>query len=60
MAENGRQAETPLLDEWLAEAGEDGVASAVTAARAAIENGSTPGFTDREALLEYLGRRRDE
>jgi len=47
----------PLLDEWIHEAGEPAVLASIRAARAAIEDGSMPGFTDPEAMLQYLGRR---
>ncbi len=45
---------TPLLDEWLAEVGDDGVAAAVDAARAQITDGSLRGLSDKDELLEYL------
>lgn len=45
---------TPLLDEWLAEVGYDGVAAAVDSARAQITDGSLRGFSDKDELLEYL------
>ncbi|MCL2393488.1 MAG: hypothetical protein FWC87_02275 [Acidimicrobiaceae bacterium] len=57
MAEETDQAGMPLLDEWIHEAGEPAVLASIRAARAAIEDGSMPGFTDPEAMLQYLGRR---
>jgi hypothetical protein len=57
VAEQGDRTGTPLLDEWVDEAGEEAVVASVRAAKTAIEAGSTPGFTDREAMLHYLGRR---
>jgi hypothetical protein len=51
--------ETPLLDEWRAEVGDEEVAAAVESARAQIADGSLRGFSDKEELLEYLqGSRR--
>jgi len=46
----------PLLDDWIAEAGAEQVIAAVKAAVHQIEDGSTPGFTDKQELLAYLGR----
>ena len=46
--------ETPLLDEWRAEVGDEAVAASVEAARAQIADGSLRGFSDKEELLEYL------
>ncbi len=60
MAEHPDQAATPLLDEWIAERGEEQVVAAVKAAMRSIEEGTTPGFTDKAALLEYIGRRAPE
>lgn len=51
--------DTPVLDEWRAQVGDEAVAEAVEAARASIADGSLGGFSGGE-LLEYLrgGRRR--
>jgi hypothetical protein len=57
MDERQRRVSTPLLDEWIAAEGEEQVVAAVKAAIQAIEDGTTPGFTDKAALLEYIGRR---
>jgi hypothetical protein len=51
-----RSSETPLLDKWRDEVGDDAVAAAVEAARARIADGSLPGFSDKEELREYLQR----
>ena len=51
-----RSSETPLLDEWRAELGDDAVAAAVEAARAQIADGSLRGFSDNDELLDYLQR----
>lgn len=52
-----RSTETPLLDEWRAEVGDDAVAAAaVEAARAQIADGSLRGFSDKDELLDYLQR----
>jgi hypothetical protein len=50
------EATTPLLEEWIAEIGEEQVSAAVLAAIRSIEDGTVPGFTDRESLLAYIGR----
>jgi hypothetical protein len=46
----------PLLDEWIADVGEEAVAAAVRAAVHDIEDGTIPGFSDKQALLAYMGR----
>ena len=51
-----RPSETPLLDEWRAEVGDDAVAAAVEAAQAQIADGSLRGFSDKDELREYLQR----
>ena len=51
-----RSRETPLLDEWRAEVGDDVVAAAVEAARTQIADGSLRGFSDKDELREYLQR----
>jgi len=56
MASDPDEATTPLLEEWIAEIGEGQVSAAVRAAIRSIEDGTVPGFTDKEALLAYIGR----
>ena len=56
MSTGSDQAAMPLLDDWICEVGEIGVVVAVKAAVQTIEDGTTPGFTDKEALLAYIGR----
>ena len=51
-----RSRETPLLDEWGAEVGDDVVAAAVEAARTQIADGSLRGYSDKDELREYLQR----
>ena len=51
-----RSSETPLLDEWRAEVGDDAVAAAVEAARAQIADGSLSGFSDNDELADDLQR----
>ena len=46
--------ETPLLDEWRAEVGDEEVAAAVESARAQIADGSLRCFSDKDELLDYL------
>jgi hypothetical protein len=56
MTSKGSSEGTPLLDQWLAEVGEDGVVAAVEAARRGIAEGRLPGFSDKDELEEYLRR----
>jgi len=56
MTTGSDQVATPLLDDWIGEVGEERVVQAVKAAVQAIEDGITPGFTDKQALLAYIGR----
>ena len=56
MASDPDEAMTPPLEEWIAEVGEGQVSAAVRAAIRSIEDGTVPGFTDKEALLAYIGR----
>ncbi len=53
MAEDS-SSQTPLLDEWRAEVGDEAVAAAVEAARAEIADGSLKGFSSKVEFLEYL------
>jgi len=46
--------ETPLLDEWRAEVGDEAVAAMVEAARTQIGDGSLRGFSDKDELSDYL------
>jgi hypothetical protein len=58
MSEDGAS-ETPLLDAWRADVGDEAVAAAVEAARAQIADGSLRGFSDKGEFLAYLqGARR--
>jgi hypothetical protein len=50
--------ETPLLDEWRAQLGDEGVAAVVRRARDQIAAGLLPGFSDRLELLDYVRERR--
>ncbi len=58
MAAVDPQSGTPSLDEWIADVGEEEVAAAIGASIKDIENGTTPGFTDKESFLAYLKRPR--
>jgi hypothetical protein len=51
-----RVGETPLLDEWLAEVGDDAVIETVAEARRSIADGKTPAFSDKDEFVEYLSR----
>ena len=57
MASEESSKDTPLLDQWIAEVGEDGVVLAVETARRAIAEGRLPGFSDKDELFENLQRR---
>ena len=46
--------QTPVLDAWPEEVGDEAVASAVQAARDDIAAGRLPGFSDKGQFLEYL------
>jgi hypothetical protein len=46
--------ETPLLDEWRAQLGDEGVAAVVRRARDQIAAGSLPGFSDKLEFLDYV------
>jgi hypothetical protein len=56
VALEGRIGDTPLLDEWLAEVGDDAVVERVALARQSIADGKTPGFSDKEEFIEHLRR----
>ena len=49
---------TPLIDDWVAEAGEAAVAAEVEEARRRIDEGSLPSFDDPAALLAFVMRGR--
>jgi len=53
-----RVGETPLLDEWCAEIGDDAVVEAATEARRSISAGKTLGFSDKGEFLNHLLRQR--
>ncbi len=48
---------TPLLDSWRAEVGDQAIADAVDQARRQIADGTLPGFTKKDQLLQYLQSR---
>jgi hypothetical protein len=56
VASEDRFGDTPLLDEWLAEVGDDAVIEAVAEARQSITDGTTPGFSDKDEFIEHLRR----
>ena len=51
---------TPLLDDWIAEAGEAAVAAEVEEARRRIDEGSLPSFDNPAALLAFVMRGRQQ
>ncbi len=51
-----QHSETPSLDEWVAEVGEEQVAATVKHAIQDIGSGATPGFDDKQAFLKYIER----
>ncbi len=57
MALRHEDSPTPLLDEWIAEVGENQVAAILREERRKCDEGQYPGFTDSAALLEYWNRR---
>jgi hypothetical protein len=54
VAPHDRTSDTPLLDKWLSEIGDDAVVEAVAQARRSIADGTMPGFSDKVEFLEYL------
>jgi hypothetical protein len=56
--QDGRTSSTPLLDEWIAEAGEAAVAAEVEETKRRIDEGSLPSFDDPADLLAFLTRGR--
>lgn len=59
MEDQRERSDTPVLDEWIAEVGEDAVVAAVRATEQAVEEGSLPAYSDRHSLLQHWrgGRR---
>ncbi len=51
------RSETPLLDEWRAEIGDEAVAAIVDAEREKIADGALTGFRDKHRFLEHLRKR---
>jgi hypothetical protein len=56
MAFEDRIGDTPLLDEWLAEVGDEVVIETVAEARQSIADGKTPGFSEKDEFIEHLRR----
>jgi len=52
------QSPTPLLDEWIAEVGEEQVAATMRAAADEVRNGTARDLIDKDAYLAYAARRR--
>lgn len=48
------QSDTPVLDQWRAEVGDEAIRTVVDVARGRIADGSLPGFSDPRAFVEYL------
>lgn len=46
--------QTPALDAWREEIGDEAIVSAVQTAREEIAAGRLPGFADKRQFLEYL------
>jgi hypothetical protein len=51
---------TPLLDDWIAEAGEAAIAAEVEEARRRIDEGSLASFDNPAALLAFVTRGRQQ
>jgi len=49
---------TPLLDEWIAEVGEEQVAATMRAAADEVRNGTARDLIDKDAYAAYADRRR--
>lgn len=60
MAQEGSTGSTPLLDDWIAAAGEAAVAAEVEGARRRIDEGSLPSFDNPDDLLAFLLRGRQQ
>ena len=58
MTSKGSPEDMPLLDQWLAEAGDEGIIAAVEAALLGIAEGRLLGFSNKDELDEYLQRPR--
>lgn len=58
MPQDGSTSSTPLLDEWIAAAGEAAVAAEVEEAKRRIEEGSLPSFDNPADLLAFISRGR--
>jgi hypothetical protein len=56
MVEDQRRSDTPLLDEWIAEAGEESVRAVIDDVERRIAEGSLRGFANREEFLSYMTR----
>ncbi|MDP8930533.1 MAG: hypothetical protein M3O70_18675 [Actinomycetota bacterium] len=48
------QSDTPVLDQWRAEVGDEAIRAVVDVAREQIASGSLPGFWDPRAFLRFL------
>lgn len=51
---------TPLLDDWIATAGEAAIAAEVEETRRRIDEGSLPSFDNPVALLAFVMRGRQQ
>lgn len=58
MANEPERSEMPLLDEWIAEVGEEGVAAAVRATERDVSEGLIPSYDDADSLLRSWRRGR--
>ncbi|HEV2811305.1 MAG TPA: hypothetical protein VGV93_13025 [Acidimicrobiales bacterium] len=54
MASEQSQSDTPVLDQWRAEVGDEAIRTVVDVARERIADDSLPGFSDPRAFLQYL------
>lgn len=59
MSDQPELSRTALLDEWIADVGEEAVALTVFTIRRGVADGVVPGFSDKASLLRYWshGRR---
>ncbi|MFP5319195.1 MAG: hypothetical protein ACLGI2_13010 [Acidimicrobiia bacterium] len=58
MPQDGSASATPLLDEWIAAAGEAAVAADIEEAKRRIDEGSLPSFDNPAGLLAFVTRGR--
>lgn len=56
MVEDQQRSDTPLLDEWIAEVGEESVRAVIDDVERRIAEGSLREFANREEFFSYMRR----